>query len=466
MTFASILLSQTIEWSEPVRLDDFGGASSPNIICDKFGRLWASWAEGDSLTGYRTRAKYLEDDVWHDAGTFWEGFGYRPDCIGTQGDSTIWVFNESSGGGIRAAYYKSGVWYDTLTIDHPLIGVYNCHSIEDENGNLWLIYTQNGTDAVRWTVYDGSTWSSPITFTPGYILDAIIDINHNVKIIWQSHPYVVGGMPTATIFTSFFEFDSFSTPESLFRVPYPVETIYPTGYLGIDNEVFLAGCYMYMDSIATRTIRAYSYHEGLLDSAYLDTVTGPYLPGKYTCVEKKTGKFVVLWYRRNVGEIDKLIASSFDGHDWIIPEQVFDDSIYVYYLPNIAVDGMNRIWLVVCRNIGSESRAVFCQYIIDTTYAIFENRTYPQTPIFNLTRISPNPFNDNIRIDVNLYATANTNLRIYDISGKLISTLQNGNLNRGTYSFTWRNIGYPSGLYFVKLSANHQKQIKKVILIK
>ncbi|RKZ30893.1 hypothetical protein DRQ36_03965 [bacterium] len=63
---------------------------------------------GGTLTGYRTRAKYLEDSIWHNTGTFWEGFGYHPDCMGAQTDSTIWVFNDY-GGGIRTAYYKGGV---------------------------------------------------------------------------------------------------------------------------------------------------------------------------------------------------------------------------------------------------------------------------------------------------------------------------------------------------------------------
>lgn len=344
LVLAANLFAQGLIWSEPVRLDDFGGASSPNIICDKFGRLWASWVEGDSLTGYRIRAKYLEDSVWHDAGTFWEGFGYRPDCMGTQSDSTIWVFNESSGGGIRAAYYKSGVWYDTLTIDHPLIGVYNCHSIEDEDGNLWLIYTQNGTDAVRWTVYDGSTWSSPITFTPGYILDAIIDRNYNLQILWQSHPYVVEGMPTATIFTSFFEFDSFSTPESLFHVPYPVETIFPTGYLGIDGEICLATCFL--DSLAQRTIRAYYYFEEVLDSVYLDTVTAIYMMGNYAHIEKSNEKINVFWSRRNVGDTYQVYGSVFDGYIWMMPELVIGDSIYSALVYNTTVDDSDRVWLI------------------------------------------------------------------------------------------------------------------------
>ncbi|MDD2891338.1 MAG: T9SS type A sorting domain-containing protein, partial [bacterium] len=58
----------------------------------------------------------------------------------------------------------------------------------------------------------------------------------------------------------------------------------------------------------------------------------------------------------------------------------------------------------------------------------------------------------------------NTLITIYDLSGRLQSTLYSGTLSKGDYTFT-PNI-HKSGIYFVQLTAGNIKETKKLILVR
>jgi type IX secretion system substrate protein/beta-propeller repeat-containing protein len=85
---------------------------------------------------------------------------------------------------------------------------------------------------------------------------------------------------------------------------------------------------------------------------------------------------------------------------------------------------------------------------------------------FSLTQNYPNPFNPvtSFRFDVPL--AANVNITIYDITGKEISVLFNGNLKPGKYQATWNADGFASGVYFYKLTSAAFSQTKKMVLSK
>lgn len=88
-------------------------------------------------------------------------------------------------------------------------------------------------------------------------------------------------------------------------------------------------------------------------------------------------------------------------------------------------------------------------------------------PIF---RLSPNPFTKELNIKYQLVANSDMNLRIYDVSGKLIRQLDIVNA-RQPESVVWdgtddRGLDVPSGVYLVKLELPDRKIIKRVILFR
>ncbi|HRE42240.1 MAG TPA: T9SS type A sorting domain-containing protein, partial [Ignavibacteria bacterium] len=57
-------------------------------------------------------------------------------------------------------------------------------------------------------------------------------------------------------------------------------------------------------------------------------------------------------------------------------------------------------------------------------------------------------------------------LQIYDINGKLISTLINKIYQSGSYETKFNGNYLPTGVYFYKLSINNISQTKRMILMK
>ena len=84
----------------------------------------------------------------------------------------------------------------------------------------------------------------------------------------------------------------------------------------------------------------------------------------------------------------------------------------------------------------------------------------------------PNPFNPTTNFKLNIYEDAQVNLRIYNVTGKLVNILVNSHLNRGVYTYTWNGtdshgVQIASGVYFVHMIiGNSTSKLQKVLLVR
>ena len=85
---------------------------------------------------------------------------------------------------------------------------------------------------------------------------------------------------------------------------------------------------------------------------------------------------------------------------------------------------------------------------------------------FELSQNYPNPFNPTTNFEFRIADPGFVNLTIYDAMGRVVETLQNGEMKPGVYQAQWNAAEYPSGVYFYRLSANGFTQTRKLILIK
>lgn len=85
---------------------------------------------------------------------------------------------------------------------------------------------------------------------------------------------------------------------------------------------------------------------------------------------------------------------------------------------------------------------------------------------FELEQNYPNPFNPVTNFEFRIPDFGFINLSIYDITGKKVASLINQNLQAGEYKMTWTATGFPSGVYFYKLTSNKFSEVKKMTLIK
>ena len=113
----------------------------------------------------------------------------------------------------------------------------------------------------------------------------------------------------------------------------------------------------------------------------------------------------------------------------------------------------------------------------DTTLITGVNKISYEIPEkFSLSQNYPNPFNPSTKIKFSIPLLRGvdgaagrgvfTQLVVYDILGKEITTLVNQQLQPGTYEAEWDGSNYPSGVYFYKLITDEFTESRKMILIK
>lgn len=85
---------------------------------------------------------------------------------------------------------------------------------------------------------------------------------------------------------------------------------------------------------------------------------------------------------------------------------------------------------------------------------------------FELSQNYPNPFNPSTLINFAIAKQTFAQLNVYDITGRLVSTLVNQEMQPGNYQFTWNGTNLSSGAYFYRLQTNEFTETKRMLLVK
>jgi len=85
---------------------------------------------------------------------------------------------------------------------------------------------------------------------------------------------------------------------------------------------------------------------------------------------------------------------------------------------------------------------------------------------FALDQNYPNPFNPSTTINFNLSRNDRVTINIYNVLGRKIRTLVNGNFTAGQHSVEFNAQNLASGTYFYELKANNTHLVKKMNLVK
>ncbi|MDP8237987.1 MAG: T9SS type A sorting domain-containing protein [Candidatus Hatepunaea meridiana] len=85
---------------------------------------------------------------------------------------------------------------------------------------------------------------------------------------------------------------------------------------------------------------------------------------------------------------------------------------------------------------------------------------------FALANAYPNPFNGSTTISYDLPEKSFISLKLFDISGREITTLVSHSQEAGNYRITWSDIELPSGIYLCRMEAGEYKHSIKLVLIR
>jgi hypothetical protein len=102
---------------------------------------------------------------------------------------------------------------------------------------------------------------------------------------------------------------------------------------------------------------------------------------------------------------------------------------------------------------------------------VFDASIWSTTPVvdfevaenLNTVRNYPNPFNRTTNIEIQLRKSENVRIVIFNISGSVVSEIQNGDLYEGTYNFRFDASQLTSGLYFGKVIMGSEVQTLKLM---
>jgi len=95
------------------------------------------------------------------------------------------------------------------------------------------------------------------------------------------------------------------------------------------------------------------------------------------------------------------------------------------------------------------------------------NTTSSQLPTeFNLSQNYPNPFNPTTTIKYGLPVDAHVTLKVYDVLGREVQTLVNGNVPAGVHTVRFDATDLSSGVYLYRLTAGEYTSVKKLVVMK
>jgi hypothetical protein len=188
----------------------------------------------------------------------------------------------------------------------------------------------------------------------------------------------------------------------------------------------------------------------------------------------------------NIGQQDTLYSVLYDSvssydtltFDWAyaVYLSTFSDSLTV----NISVDG-GITFTNIFEKGGYGLATALSTTLPFTPYSSSQWKTFkyalsqviplegPQSIIpkeFELGQNYPNPFNPSTTISYKIPKDVFVSIKVYDVSGREVSTLVNENKKAGVYNTKFSAGNHSSGIYFYVLKAGDFVQAKKLVLLK
>jgi hypothetical protein len=135
-----------------------------------------------------------------------------------------------------------------------------------------------------------------------------------------------------------------------------------------------------------------------------------------------------------------------------------------------------QTYTFVDHNVAPETAYIYRLFTVDNSgsrqvagTATVNSDALPPTTLasgFELIGNYPNPFNPSTTIRFDVAEQMQLSLDIFDVTGRLISTLASGMFETGMHEFSFDASTHPSGVYFARLSGETDSQLLKMVLMK
>ncbi len=153
-------------------------------------------------------------------------------------------------------------------------------------------------------------------------------------------------------------------------------------------------------------------------------------------------------------------AEHWDGDNPIVIDPFESYSLWIYARPAAGIS--NEVFIFIESDDPDESEVV----IHADGELLGVEDDIPQPSSFALSPVYPNPFNDFAQIGFQLDRSGKVRLTLFDLTGKEVRSIINGNLTAGQYTVPLDGTGLPGGLYLIELTKNNRKLYRKAVLMK
>ncbi len=163
-----------------------------------------------------------------------------------------------------------------------------------------------------------------------------------------------------------------------------------------------------------------------------------------------------LW--RNGLIVKSDLLGSVSSFNWTYTDTVPTDNTNYYYFVKIIQNDQDATWSSpIWFNVNTSIATDVAGGSVPRKLELHQNR--------------PNPFNPTTMIRFEIPSKAKTRLEIYDVSGRLVRTLVDGEIAAGTHEATWDgtdNVGHnvSSGVYFYRVLAAGKTENRKMLLLR
>ncbi len=153
-----------------------------------------------------------------------------------------------------------------------------------------------------------------------------------------------------------------------------------------------------------------------------------------------------------VGQTGTRLITSNGGNTWVLQQEPMNVNIKACFMPT-TINGYAAGSIGYISNYGGIVTGL--------------NHSTNEIPWnFSLQQNYPNPFNPTTEIVFEIPVSSHVDLKIFDVSGRVVKVLVNETLAIGKYNISYDASGLSSGIYFCVMQAGEFFQTNKMILIK
>jgi aminopeptidase N len=118
--------------------------------------------------------------------------------------------------------------------------------------------------------------------------------------------------------------------------------------------------------------------------------------------------------------------------------------------------------------VGNPTSIVFDpgNWILKNNTVITEVEDFNQPSNYSLEQNYPNPFNPSTTIEFSIPKSEIVSLKVFNVLGKEVATLINGQVETGKHKIEYDATGLNSGVYFYKIESENYTETRKMILLK